>query len=268
LSRLIDRYLNIVGWPLGVARQFPVRLGRLGRTLAATAAAAVAAAVDLVPETALILHYHNRARTARWARGKAAPAGWSLAALAVCALDVAGISELVEYVWRGLAHTSPLSTQERAAAASVMGDTAIHWDAVRVAEAGILTSIFRRNGGRAFALFHTVNLPAGPRGRADLSIVVHELVHVRQYERHGSLYIVEALRAQANEGYNYGGPDGLAREREQGRRYHHYNREQQAQIAQDYFIVCRAANAGSESTAAAVRACYEPYIKELREGNL
>jgi hypothetical protein len=233
------------------------------QTLATTSAAAVTAAADLVPETALIIGYRDRPRMARWARGRAMSAGWPLAALLSRILDVAGISEVAEYALRRLTHTSRLTQQERDAAASVMGDTAIDWDAVRVAQDGVLAPFFRRNGNRAFALFHTVNLPPGPRGRANIGIVVHELVHVRQYERHGSIYIVEALHAQATEGYDYGGPDGLRRGWEQGRHYRHYNREQQAQIAQDYFLACRVAEPKTEQ-----RTPYEPYINELREGNL
>ncbi|OQA16875.1 MAG: hypothetical protein BWY63_02593 [Chloroflexi bacterium ADurb.Bin360] len=64
--------------------------------------------------------------------------------------------------------------------------------------------------------------------------------------------------AQRGEGYGYGGAEGLHRAHEHGRRLCDFNREQQAQIVQDYFA-CRD---GAE------RAAYEPYIDELRAGRI
>ena len=55
-----------------------------------------------------------------------------------------------------------------------------------------------------------MNLPGrGEHRRENLDILLHELVHVLQYERAGSRYFAEALVAQHEEGYGYGGAAGL-----------------------------------------------------------
>ena len=86
--------------------------------------------------------------------------------------------------------------------------------------------------------FHTVNLPAaGVHERSNVAILVHELVHVYQYERAGSRYFAEALLAQHEAGYDYGGAAALQLSaRARGRHLRDFNREQQAQIVQDYYM--------------------------------
>jgi hypothetical protein len=137
----------------------------------------------------------------------------------------------------------------------VLGQNAIRWNDVRVAEGGLLHVIFKLNDARAFTSFHTINLP----NRADLPIVVHELVHVYQYEKAGSLYLGQAIHAQATVGYGYGKDQGLINDRKKGKHYKDYNREQQAQIAEDYYI--RKKEGGDTSA-------FDPFIAELQAGQL
>ena len=47
--------------------------------------------------------------------------------------------------------------------------------------------------------------------------MVHELVHVYQFERVGSVYIPKALWAQWTSGYRYGGTPQLIRDRQEGK---------------------------------------------------
>ncbi len=69
-------------------------------------------------------------------------------------------------------------------------------------------------------------------------IFVHELVHVCQYQKFGSVYISRALRGQySHEGYEYGGAYGLAEALAIGKGYLDFNFEQQAQIIEDYYEV-------------------------------
>lgn len=69
-------------------------------------------------------------------------------------------------------------------------------------------------------------------------IFVHELVHVCQYQKFGSVYISRALRGQfSKDGYDYGGVFGLSKALAQGKRYLEFNFEQQAQIVEDYYEV-------------------------------
>ena len=64
-------------------------------------------------------------------------------------------------------------------------------------------------------------------------LFVHELIHIWQYTRLGSVYIPRALRAQrSTEGYNYGGIDQL---RLGDAEWMSYNYEQQGDILADYW---------------------------------
>jgi hypothetical protein len=151
-------------------------------------------------------------------------------------VDFLRLPVLLEPLVRAVTRATPLAAAELAAGKEMLGEDALRWEKVRIARGGLLRFVFRWNGGRAFTLWHTINLPeSGGHSRANLSIVVHELVHVLQYELVGSAYIGQALHAQATTGYGYGGRDGLRRDRAAGKSYREYKREQQAQIVQDCF---------------------------------
>jgi uncharacterized protein DUF4157 len=157
---------------------------------------------------------------------------------------------------RALARTSRLSESELEAGKEVLGPDAVRWDEVRVAEGGALGLAFRVNGARAFTTFHTINLPiSGDHTRTRTDIVVHELVHVLQFECVGSVYAGQALLAQETGGYDYGGPEGLRRDMAAGKKLRDYNREQQGQIAQDYYRLSKGGSSTSD---------FDPFIAELR----
>lgn len=70
------------------------------------------------------------------------------------------------------------------------------------------------------------------------SVLLHELVHVWQFQNMGIVYIPRALRAQySSKGYNYGGLDALQMQIEQGKGLDSFNLEQQADIIADYFRI-------------------------------
>ena len=185
-----------------------------------------------------------------------APLGDALAGV----VDFLRLPRLLEPLVRAVARATPLAAVELAAGKEMLGEDALQWEKIRVARGGLLRVVFRVNGGRAFTLWHTINLPdSGAHSRANLAIVVHELVHVLQFERVGSAYIGQALHAQATTGYGYGGPDGLRRDRAAGKRYRDYNREQQAQIVQDCFAR-RTRGEGVED--------FQGCLEELRQGQL
>src|SRR5262249_3673657 len=125
---------------------------------------------------------------------------------------------------------------------------------------GFLNLVFSMNEGRAFATFHTINLPEGET----IDTVVHELTHVLQYEQAGSVYLGQAIHAQATRGgdaYNYGGPDGLVSAKAAGKHFRDFNREEQAQIAQDYF---RYIIQGTLALTPDQRTAFDYFIGELR----
>ena len=166
------------------------------------------------------------------------------------AFDLLQGPRIFEFVWHLLTGVSRLRTDEIDAAHRVLGPDAVRYGAVRVAEGRILPLIFKINGSRAFTLFHTINLPSsGRHSRGNLDLLVHEMVHVFQFAQVGTVYIWQALRAQKTEGYSYGGWEKLAEDRQNGQRFSDYNREQQGQIAQDYYNQVVAAAIPAESPA-------------------
>ena len=253
-------------WAVGVhacLASFRVGQRRLEQALAAgrSTTAARASAVRATQQTIRL-----PATSAAFTR-RAAPAGLWAAVLASRLFDLAGGPELAELVLHIVTHSTPLTAGERAAGAEILGAHALRWDEVRVAQGGLLNLIFRRNGGRAFAAWHTICLPGtGLHVRENLGLIVHELVHVYQYELLGAAYMIEALLAQRSvEGYNYGAARDLRQGHAEGKRYSSYNHEQQAQIAQDYYMLSHqtAEHEPEQQQIAESCACYEPHIREL-----
>ena len=181
-------------------------------------------------------------------------------------LDLLQVPRIIQLVWHLLTRVSRLTDDETDAASQVLGADAVRYAAVRVAEGRILRLIFKINGRRAFTLFHTINLPAsGDHSRGKLDLLVHEMVHVYQFETVGSVYIWQALRAQKTDGYSYGGWEQLAEDRQNGRRLVGYNREQQGQIAQDYYKQVLEPALPADSPA---RLAFQPFIDDLKAGIL
>lgn len=173
---------------------------------------------------------------------------------------------IFQLVWHLLTGVSRLTQDETDAAGQVLGPGAVRYAAVRVAEGRVLRLIFKLNRNRAFTLFHTINLPgSGHHSRGNLDLLVHEMVHVYQFEQVGTVYIWQALRAQKTEGYSYGGWEQLAEDRQNGQRFSDYNREQKGQIAQDFYNQVMAPVLPAESQ---VRLAFQPFIDDLRAGIL
>ena len=92
------------------------------------------------------------------------------------------------------------------------------------------------NGSRAFVLGNTLNVPSPDydamwRGDKDKAwLLVHECVHVWQYQHHGIGYVAESLWAQGfGDGYDY------VKALRAGKPWAKMNPEQQAQLIQDAF---------------------------------
>jgi hypothetical protein len=249
-----DRLLDIAMWAVNLVRDLPWRIGRLIGALWQGA-------------RGLALALPGAAHASRFGPGlgawlRAAPRaiGIWLIVLIFRLLDLAGVPELWSFLLRATTHVSPLTGAEIGAAAAILGSTALRYADVRVAEGGLLNLIFRYNRGRAFTTFHTINLPTfGPHRRANFAILLHELVHVYQYERTGGLYIAEAIYAQQTAGYDYGGPNDLLICLANGICYRNFNREQQAQLVQDYY---------ERQAAGLPVAAYEAFIEEMRQGQI
>jgi hypothetical protein len=252
---LADRVEDAGAWLATFVRYLPARVLRLSVTLTA----AIVGTAKLPPGVIRAAR-PGRGEVRVFLRGCARRGAFRTAQFCLELLDLIGMPEIFAFIWRMATRVSPLTGEEIAAASLVLGPRALRYQDVRVAEGGVLRWIFKRNGNRAFATFHTVNLPEeGHHQRSNLEIVVHEVIHVYQYERAGSRYFAEALLGQQEEGYGYGGPDGLLEAVTRGKRFADFNREQQAQIAQDYLAALRLR---------APLAPYEPFIDQLRQGRI
>lgn len=250
-----ERAADAQQWLRNLIRFLPARAARLAVTLQA----GLFGVLLFAPGGLRAWQRGGRTEMQPWLHSRQQQGSIRLVQLLLQVLDLFGVPEVFALVWRGLTRTSRLTAAEIAAATAVLGPHALRYEDVRIAEGGILRLVFRLNGNRAFAVFHTINLPAtGHHTRDHLDIVLHELVHVYQYERAGSRYFVEALLAQRREGYSYGGAEGLHLAHLHGRRLRDFNREQQAQIVQDYFVHHDEVD----------RTAYEPFIAELRRGKI
>lgn len=180
-------------------------------------------------------------------------------------LDVIGIGEIMDLLWQIIKfNTRTLSSTEIAEAKKVFGSSISYWQ-VRIDEYSLIAwigSLFSGGGGMGVTTFHTINfnhkIKTAP-GNSDMAWLIHELTHVSQYEHVGSQYMGEALHAQATGGYGYGGEPALLAAFAAGKHLRDFNREQQGDIARDFYL---ALTSGRPTTA------YDPFIVELRAGKL
>jgi hypothetical protein len=91
----------------------------------------------------------------------------------------------------------------------------------------------------------------------DMGWLIHELTHNWQFQHDGPIYLFQALWTQLKLGsnaYDYGGEQGLEQYIQQGKRLRDFNREQQGEIARDYYHRMKK---GQDTTA------WEPFIQEF-----
>ncbi|MEO7146232.1 MAG: DUF4157 domain-containing protein [Bryobacteraceae bacterium] len=150
-------------------------------------------------------------------------------------IEILGVGEAYETVMDFLKfNTRPLSGSERGKASSVFGGS-INFELVRVDQHAVLGPGLSKNP-RAYTSFHTIN----GWGGLDDATLIHELTHVWQYEQAGAIYMPQALHAQmslGNKAYHYGGAAGLQVAKTGGQRLTSFNREQQAQIVEDLYLI-------------------------------
>ncbi len=123
-----------------------------------------------------------------------------------------------------------------------------------------------RKHGLAYVGFHSIN----SWGELSPPILIHELMHVWQFQHLGAVYIPRALFAQTTRaGYDYGGVENLRRALAEGRSLLDFNYEQQADIVADFFCLkmgwrprwCRADRAYLPVFQALVEGCLNQGLK-------
>ena len=149
--------------------------------------------------------------------------------VALQSLEIGGLGEAYETIMDLIKfNTRVLSASELKAAKSIFGNS-INFDFVRVDIGAVIGPAFSH---RAYTSFHTIN----SWGTESTDVMVHELTHVWQYENAGAIYMPQAIHAQKwGGGYDYGDVANLQLKKTAGEGLLSFNREQQAQIVQDFF---------------------------------
>jgi hypothetical protein len=148
-------------------------------------------------------------------------------------LEILGLGEAYETVMDFVKfNTRSLTSQESAEASKVFG-ASINLSLVRIDEHAVIGPAF---SDREYTSFHTIN------GWGDISpdTLIHELTHVWQYETAGAIYMPQAIHAQITRGqgaYDYGGVPALQAKKAAGQGIAAFNREEQAQIVQDFYLI-------------------------------
>jgi hypothetical protein len=200
---------------------------------------------------------------ATWAEAWAAFKQWGVRTLVQC-LELFGVGEALQFAWGLVFHTRPLTKAEREASLSVHRAGLIPYDEVRVDMNSWMVSLGQwinklsdpTATKRPMTTMHIIQAAS----TLDLPTAVHELTHVAQYEKIGAVYMPQALHAQFSAmGYNYG---DLTRARTDGKHFADFNREQQAQICEDYYQV----TTGGTPDYAGTEASLAPFIADMRGG--
>ena len=110
----------------------------------------------------------------------------------------------------------------------------------------------------AYVTLNTINY----RHRISNPIFLHEMVHIWQYQRFGSVYIYRALKAQCSkEKYDYGGLEKLYSGMINQQNFIDFNFEQQGAIVEDY---ARLMEHPDSFRSPIVNASYQYYLAQLQ----
>lgn len=160
--------------------------------------------------------------------------GWFLI-LPLKILDIIGFFIFFNYVRVNIIRTRKLSVYEERELTKVF-DNSVDFTKVRIRENSILAkfgAFFIGKSHIGFVMFNCVNFSCEidcKNNSKDMSWLMHEMVHILQFKHLGIQYIFEALRAQYNGGYDFGGVENL-----KGKCLRDFNLEQQAEVITKYY---------------------------------
>lgn len=174
-------------------------------------------------------------------------------------LDIIGFYFLVDFIRSLTIKARRLTKYEKFEVEKVFAK-ALNLNQIKIYENSRLARLGAKSAGKrhiGFVLFRTVNFTRPldhSKDTNDIAWLIHELVHVLQFEHIGVQYIFEALRAQKNGGYSYGGVSQLKR----STKLSEFNLEQQADIARDYYnaLIVESENAD----------IFTRYVEEMKAG--
>lgn len=247
-------------WPFNLIRDFPRRASRLLQTIWS----GCLGFISIPPE---LVRAHQAGQRKNWLVHKSHRFIHGLHLLIVQLFDLAGGPEIAQFFMHLITHTTPLTEAEIALIAGALHPAEIRYQDIRVAEGGLLEKVFERNGRLAFTTWYTINLPkrsktSSSHSRHNKALLAHEFFHTFQYEKVGSRYMTEAIYVlikTKRKCYQYGGSVGLQLAHKNKKSFRQFNREQQAQIFQDFFS---RRQKNRDTTA------YIPYIQQVQEHQL
>lgn len=156
--------------------------------------------------------------------------------------------------------TRALTTRERGLAKLVYGE-AIRLKRVRIDEKAYLGP---PQMAVCYVSFYTIN----SWGSMWDATLIHELMHVWQYQKMGAIYIPRALSAQFTKmKYNYGGVEALLAALREKKGILSFNLEQQADIVTDYFRIKMGFRPRWGNGNASDLGIYRKFMEEVRGGN-
>lgn len=257
---LKERLRDILLWPLNLVRDFPRRSLRLLQTFKSALLGLIHSPADAVRAT-------KNKRLKEWLLHKTKHFAHGLHLLSVQLFDLIGGPEIAQFFMHLFSHTSPLTPEEITLISAILKPNHMRYQDIRVAEGGLLEKVFQVNGRLAFTTWYTINLPQETtqgtnHTRSNKALMVHELFHTFQNEKVGTRYMTEAIYVlikTKRHCYHYGGPAGLREAHQAQKQFQHFNREQQAQIIQDYY---------SKQCQQADTTAYAPYLHQLHKGLL
>lgn len=148
-------------------------------------------------------------------------------------LDLIGIGEVYGILADWVKFNSrPLHKWEIEMAKAVYGEN-LKYNVITIDEKGIFGfKIFP--AAKAYVSYHTIN----SNGTLENGVLIHEFIHIWQYERFGTAYALRALLAQNSKmQYNYGGVTALRSAIAKKLDFLSFNFEQQGDIIQDYYRI-------------------------------
>ncbi|MEM1121358.1 MAG: hypothetical protein AAGJ18_12975 [Bacteroidota bacterium] len=149
----------------------------------------------------------------------------------VLLLEIIGVGELYETITDfAKFNTRPMHDWEIQLAQSIFGNS-IDYQPVRIDERAWL-------GPKQYHFFYVSFHLINSWEQMPNHILIHELMHIWQYQRIGAIYTVRALIAQRTRmGYDYGGIRGIQEKIANGQSLLDFNLEQQADVVADCFLL-------------------------------
>ena len=151
--------------------------------------------------------------------------------------EIIGLSTVLQFLFNSFSKTRPLTSYEIQELKLIFKES-IAYSNIRINESSNWAKIgskITKTANLGFVWMHTINFTKPilcDSKQSDMAWLVHEMVHVAQFNALGIQYIFEALIAQHFGGYNYGGIDQLNKNKP----LKFYNLEQQADIIKHLYL--------------------------------